>query len=66
MSRADEHRRRARECRDLAEHMSMDTHRDQLLRMAESWEALANDAEVQFGQPRPTARNDNDGEDSDE
>jgi hypothetical protein len=40
------YRARAQECRVLARKMILPEHRDQLLTMAETWEALAADREA--------------------
>ena len=41
MKKASEYRAHARECRDLANRMEQGEHRDQLLDMAATWDALA-------------------------
>lgn len=43
MKKASEFQEHARECLALAEGMKPGEHRDQLLRMAETWESLARD-----------------------
>jgi hypothetical protein len=58
MSRADEYRKQAAECRQIADQMSLGEYRDQLIKMAESWERMANDAEIGFGQPRSSVDDD--------
>jgi hypothetical protein len=40
--------------------MSLGAHRDQFLKIAESWESLAREAERRLGQSRPTPPNDSD------
>jgi hypothetical protein len=42
MKQASEYRQHAAECRKLAQRMEAGEHRDQLLRMAATWEALAD------------------------
>jgi hypothetical protein len=46
MKKASEYRVHAEECRALAAGMQVDEQRDQLLAMAEQWEALARDRET--------------------
>lgn len=41
MKKASEYREHAAECRALATRMAPGEHRDQLLKMAETWDALA-------------------------
>ncbi len=43
MKKASEYRRHAQECRELATTMDSAEHRDQMLKMAEHWERLAED-----------------------
>jgi len=43
MKKASEYRKHAEECRVLAVRMSTEQEREQLLRMAATWEALADD-----------------------
>ena len=43
MKKASEYQEHARECRALATGMKPGDERDQLLRMAETWDALARD-----------------------
>jgi hypothetical protein len=45
MKKGSEYRQHALECRALANKMEQGEHRDQLLRMAETWERLADDRE---------------------
>ena len=45
MRKADEYLKHARECRSLAKQMEQGDHRDQLLKMAETWEVLASERE---------------------
>jgi hypothetical protein len=45
MKKASEYRLHAEECRALAAGMQIDEQREQLLAMADQWEALANDRE---------------------
>jgi hypothetical protein len=64
MKKADEYQRHAKDCRSLANKMEKGEQRDQLLKMAETWEVLAeerertlraraeNDAEAPPGKPR--------------
>lgn len=48
MQKSSDYRRNAEECRKLARAMGApDDQRDQLLRMAETWEALATERERQ-------------------
>jgi hypothetical protein len=52
MHKASDYRRNAEECRKLARAMGApDEQRDQLLRMAETWEALAAEREKQPAPP---------------
>jgi len=56
MNKVAEFRRNAAECRALAARMELGAQRDQLLRMAATWEELANDREAQArrdGDPAP-------------
>ncbi|NEX94981.1 hypothetical protein [Caulobacter sp. 17J65-9] len=46
MKKASEYRQHADECRQLANRMGVGEHRDQLLEMAATWEALAADREA--------------------
>jgi hypothetical protein len=59
MKKASEYRQHAQECRELARGSTADDHRDQLLRMAETWEQLATERERlvrrQQGEPAPDA-----------
>ena len=43
MKRTEEYLLHARECRDLAKQMQSGEQRDQLLKMAETWEVLAEE-----------------------
>lgn len=43
MKKASEYRQHAVECRQLASRMDLGEHRDQLLEMAATWDALARD-----------------------
>ncbi len=45
MQKTDEYLKHARECRSLAKQMAHGEHRDQLLKMAETWEVLASERE---------------------
>jgi hypothetical protein len=45
MRKTDEYLKHARECRALAKQMEQGDHRDQLLKMAETWEVLASERE---------------------
>jgi hypothetical protein len=45
MKKSDEYRKHARECRALAKQMEQGEHRDQLEKMAETWEVLAAERE---------------------
>ncbi len=45
MRKTDEYLKHARECRSLAKQMEQGDHRDQLLKMAETWEVLASERE---------------------
>ena len=45
MQKLDEYRKHARECRALAKQMEQGEHRDQLVKMAETWEVLAAERE---------------------
>lgn len=45
MKKASEYRQHAAECRTLAQKMDLGEHREQLLRMAETWDKLAQDRE---------------------
>jgi hypothetical protein len=56
MSKVEEYRRHAEECRQLATKSSNEEARTQLLQMAETWEGLARDREEQIArQERITA-----------
>ena len=46
MKKAAEYRLHAKDCRELAAKTSKPDQRDQLLRMAETWESLALDREL--------------------
>ena len=46
MKKAAEYRLHAKDCRELASKASKQDQRDQLLRMAETWESLALDREM--------------------
>jgi hypothetical protein len=65
MKKGSEYRQHAQECRALANKMEQGEHRDQLLRMAETWERLADDRDAlirrhpeiaQPGEPGASAR----------
>ena len=43
MQKTDEYLKHASECRALARQMEQGEHRDQLLKMAETWEVLFNE-----------------------
>jgi hypothetical protein len=43
LKQADEYRKNAEECRELAKHALTHKERDELLELAETWERLAND-----------------------
>jgi hypothetical protein len=43
VQKTDEYLKHARECRALARQMEQGEHRDQLLKMAETWEVLSNE-----------------------
>jgi hypothetical protein len=43
MNKAAEFRKNAEQCRTLAKQMAQEQYRDQLLKMAESWERFADD-----------------------
>ena len=45
MKKASEYRQHAEECRALARNMTDDAQRDQLVRMAETWDRLAAERE---------------------
>jgi hypothetical protein len=51
MSKVEEYRKQAAECRKLASRMTEGKTRDHLLRMAESWERLAADVEDELNEP---------------
>jgi hypothetical protein len=51
MSKAEEHRKQAKHCRDIASRTTDRESRDHLLRMADSWERLAADLEDEANQP---------------
>jgi hypothetical protein len=51
MSKAEEYRKQAEQCRDSAKRMTEREARDQMLKMAESWERLASDIEDEAKQP---------------
>jgi hypothetical protein len=46
MKKAAEYRRHAKDCRELAAKAGKQDQREQLLRMAETWESLALDREM--------------------
>ena len=48
MRKTEEYVAHARECRALARQMEQGDHRDQLLKMAETWEVLATERERAF------------------
>jgi hypothetical protein len=47
MKRAEDYRRQAAECRAIAKQISLHEPRDRLLKMAQEWEALADEIEAQ-------------------
>jgi hypothetical protein len=51
MSKAEEYRKQAKHCRDLGSRTTDRENRDHLLRMAESWERLAEDVEGEANEP---------------
>jgi hypothetical protein len=53
--RADEYRRRAQECLDLAREISLERDRAVVLDMAQSWLRLAEEQEAAVIQPPPVA-----------
>jgi hypothetical protein len=57
MQKSDEYLKHARECRALAKQMEQGVHRDQLMKMAETWEVLAAERERthRATDPRPAA-----------
>jgi len=54
-ARADEYRRRAQECLDLAREISLERDRVVVLDMAQSWLRLAEEQEAAVIQPPPVA-----------
>jgi hypothetical protein len=62
MKKGFEYRQHAQECRALANKMEQGEHRDQLLRMAETWDRLADDRDAlisrhpEIAQPDEAAR----------
>lgn len=46
MKKASEYRKHAEECRALARHVPEGPQRDQLLEMARTWDALADDRDA--------------------
>lgn len=46
MKKADEYRKHAKECRDLAAQMDKPEQSEQLMLMADAWEAMAADREI--------------------
>ena len=52
-ARADEYRRRAQECLDLAREISLERDRAVVLDMAQSWLRLAEEQEATVIQPPP-------------
>ena len=54
-ARADEYRRRAQECLDLAREISLERDRAVVLDMAQSWLRLAEEQEAAVIQPPPVA-----------
>jgi hypothetical protein len=54
-ARADEYRRRAQECLDLAREISLERDRAVVLDMAQSWLQLAEEQEAAVIQPPPLA-----------
>ena len=46
MKKASEYRKHAEECRALARQVPEGPQRDQLLEMARTWDALANDRDI--------------------
>jgi hypothetical protein len=56
MKTVQEYRRHAEECRALTKQMTTGDQRDQLLKLAETWDALANQREQSlFASPRGRA-----------
>jgi hypothetical protein len=56
MKKAAEYRLHAKDCRQLAAKASKPDQRDQLLRMAETWESLARDREMFLDRGAEAAR----------
>ena len=54
-ARADEYRRRAQECLDLAREISLERDRAVVLDMAQSWLRLTEEQEAAVIQPPPVA-----------
>ena len=49
MRKVEDYRKHAEECRQLARVTALPEQRDQLLKMAETWDALADERERQSG-----------------
>jgi hypothetical protein len=49
VKKASEYRQHAQECRALAKHMPPGEQREQLIRMAETWDQLAQERTRQIG-----------------
>jgi hypothetical protein len=54
-ARAEEYRRRAQECLELAREISLERERVLVLDMAQSWRRTAEQQETQEGNPSPPA-----------
>ena len=64
MRKIEEYRRHADECRQLATQSSNEETRTQLLEMAETWEGLAHDREIQIARQKRIAALEQNGEDN--
>jgi hypothetical protein len=56
MTKASDYRKNAQECRALARNVQNDSHKNQLIKMAEAWDSFAAERErleqSRAGQPR--------------
>jgi hypothetical protein len=55
VKKASEYRQHAQECRDLAKHMPPGEQREQLVRMAETWDQLAQERTRQINMTETNA-----------
>ena len=56
MKKVSEYRERAEECRTMAKRASFESHREMLLKMAATWDSLAEDRERTMARQERIAR----------